>query len=284
MKFLYQRDFFKRSKILGIKDALLDNFYILDLIFYLRNKFVRKVKISTPNFNLTCNCLTRDELFRAKRWLTKEPETIEWINTFETGSIFFDIGANVGMFSIYAAKAIEKIQVLSFEPLSVNYAKLNENIMANRTTQIKAYPIALNDNNTLSDLAVPNLSIAASGSQFGSYLDYLGKKFTPSFMQGGVGFSLDFLVSQGFLPCPNYIKIDVDGNEGPIVYGLIALLKDERLKSILIELSLGESATEERNKTSREVIEMIESNGFVLSRKAIVGSDLTNQNYIYRRR
>ena len=49
---------------------------------------------------------------RMDRMLTKEPETIKWINNFETDSVFFDIGANIGIYSLYSAvvKAIPSMR------------------------------------------------------------------------------------------------------------------------------------------------------------------------------
>ncbi len=42
--------------------------------------------------------------YRADTFSSKEPETLAWIDNFSENSIFWDIGANVGLYSIYAAK------------------------------------------------------------------------------------------------------------------------------------------------------------------------------------
>ena len=42
--------------------------------------------------------------FRALTFSTKEPETLEWIDSIPDGSILWDIGANVGLYTCYAAK------------------------------------------------------------------------------------------------------------------------------------------------------------------------------------
>ena len=49
-------------------------------------------------------CPNRLNLYRAETYLTKEPEMIQWINTFDDKVTFLDVGANVGLYSIYAAK------------------------------------------------------------------------------------------------------------------------------------------------------------------------------------
>ena len=45
-------------------------------------------------------CPGRIPLFRAETFKTKEPETIEWIDSFKKNSVFWDIGANVGIYSL----------------------------------------------------------------------------------------------------------------------------------------------------------------------------------------
>ena len=42
--------------------------------------------------------------FRINTFSSKEPETLEWIDSIPEGSVLWDIGANVGLYSCYAAK------------------------------------------------------------------------------------------------------------------------------------------------------------------------------------
>jgi hypothetical protein len=44
---------------------------------------------------------------RAESLLRKEEDTIQWIDGFETGAVFWDVGANVGVYSLYAARRSE---------------------------------------------------------------------------------------------------------------------------------------------------------------------------------
>ena len=69
-------------------------------------------------------------LWRAQTLFEKEPITIKWIRSFEKNSIFYDVGANVGMYSIFAA-IVSKCNVYSFEPESNNFQVLMENILFN---------------------------------------------------------------------------------------------------------------------------------------------------------
>ena len=71
---------------------------------------------------------------RAKTLLTKEPETINWLNHMPEGSVLWDIGANIGTYSIYAAK--NNIRVIAVEPSFMNIEILNRNVISNRVQDL----------------------------------------------------------------------------------------------------------------------------------------------------
>ena len=52
------------------------------------------------------------------------------------GEIVVDIGANIGTFSIYAAKVCAASRVISFEPFAENYRLLNKNVEANQLRMV----------------------------------------------------------------------------------------------------------------------------------------------------
>lgn len=82
----------------------------------------RLVTARTDYGEIKFYCPNNLSLWRAETLLTKEPETIEWINSFGEGCVFWDIGANVGIYSMYAALKT-KANVLAFEPAASNYYK-----------------------------------------------------------------------------------------------------------------------------------------------------------------
>lgn len=64
-------------------------------------------------------------LWRAGTLFSKGRETIQWIRTSERNDMFYDIGANVGGYAIYASRRCRKI--FAFEPEAQNFAVLNRN-------------------------------------------------------------------------------------------------------------------------------------------------------------
>jgi len=219
--------------------------------------------------------------WRARTLLTKEPETIEWINTFSDKDVFWDIGANVGVYSLYAA--LRNIVVLSFEPSPSNYYLLSRNVEINKMdNRISALCIAFNDTTRLDSLYMANTELGGALSSFAEAIDWKGKPFTASFRQAMIGFSIDDFVRQFNPLFPNHIKIDVDGIENKIIKGAKHTLLDRRVKSILVELDSG------RENYCKEVMEAIEKAGmkFITKKHAPMfdnGQYSNGYNYIFMR-
>lgn len=197
--------------------------------------------------------------WRARTLLTKEPETIGWIDAFMKGKALWDIGANVGVYSLYAA--LKQISVLAFEPSPSNYYILCRNIEINKMgDRVSALCVAFNDKTVLDRLYMENTKPGGALSSFGETLDWRGNTFTPSFEQSMLGFSIDDFIERFNPPLPNYIKIDVDGIEDKIIKGAKKTLSDKRVESILVELDT-------ERKDYDEVVGMIEEAGLKIFKK-----------------
>jgi len=167
----------------------------------------------------------------------KEPCTLEWIATLGRDEVLFDVGANVGMYTIWAA-ATRGARVFAFEPESQNYALLNRNILLNNLPdRVKAFCIGLSDKEEFTDLHMAGMAAGGSCHAVGAALDYKHEPLTVGFQQGCVAYRLDDLVADGRLPVPNHIKIDVDGIEAKVIAGARATLKNAAVKSLLIEVN-----------------------------------------------
>ncbi len=187
---------------------------------------------------------------RANTYGTKEPETLEWIERyFEPEDVMYDVGANIGLYSLFAAKHLRgQCKVYAFEPEALNYARLSKNIYLNGlsgvvlpccvavTDRMCFDTFYLNPHN-FEKITGGRLVSGSSLHSFGATVDYRGKPFQPFHQQGSVGVSLDHLWQVWGLEFPNHIKIDVDGLEEKIIAGAGQTLKDRRLKSVLVEVS-----------------------------------------------
>ncbi len=177
---------------------------------------------------------------------TREPETLTWIEAFETPCRFWDVGANIGVFSLYAGLR-PGVEVCAFEPAAASYGALCRNIEANDLgARVRAYCVALSDRTQLGSL---NLSGTNAGSVFNAFAsteDCFGNEIEVVFRQGMVGFSVDDFRRLFRLPAPNYLKIDVDSTEERILAGASETLRDPDLRSVLIELEASDTARNHR--------------------------------------
>lgn len=161
--------------------------------------------------------------WRAKTLFTKEPVTIEWIDTFKPGEVFFDVGANVGGYSVWASKR-RGVKVYAFEPESGNYALLCRNFALNDVDGL-AYCCAINDENKMSAINLSSREVGGGCHTFDS------DKW--SIKQGCFGWELDDLIKT--IGQPDHIKIDVDGLEHRVIYGGETAITN--CKSVLIEIN-----------------------------------------------
>lgn len=186
--------------------------------------------------------------------LSKEPDTIAWIDRFGPHSVLWDIGANVGVFSLYAARRGHRVS--AFEPEAGNYHVLTRNIEINRLDDnIQAYSLAFSDKSSLDSLNMRWTLLGSSHHQFGELHTAKGA-FSPMFRQGCIGFSIDDFVEKFKPQLPDHIKIDVDGIELKIIRGGGKLLAGSKLKSLMIELQA------DQPHQCAEIREILEQNGF----------------------
>lgn len=174
-------------------------------------------------------------VWRVRSVREKEPCTLEWIETFERDEVMIDVGANVGMYTIWAA-ATRGARVYAFEPEAQNYALLNRNILMNGLSdRAIAYPLGLSDTSGLSQLHMNDLRIGGSCHSVGEAVNFKLQPTTAAFVQGCVVARLDDLIAEGQVPMPAHIKLDVDGFEHKVIAGALKTLEDKAVKSLLIE-------------------------------------------------
>ena len=167
---------------------------------------------------------------RLNRWRvdgfsTKEPETLEWIDSIPEGSVLWDIGANIGLYSCYAAKS-RKCRVYAFEPSVFNLELLARNIYINELLgEITIIPLPLSDSLRVSSLNMTNTEWGGALSTFGENYGDDGKVLQKIFAFSTLGISMDQVVRLLHIPLPSHIKIDVDGLEHLILAGGQSVLR-----------------------------------------------------------
>ena len=179
------------------------------------------------------------ELWRANSFATKEPDTIAWIQEFfEPGDIIYDVGANIGQYSLYAAKLLKsETTVFAFEPEALNYAKLNRNIVLNDLAgTVVPFCLGISDSTGIDRFYSKCFAPGAALHSIGRPVTQGEAAFEPQNEQGVMAVSIDDLIDRFGLPCPQHIKVDVDGIEKRIVAGMAGTLAKDSLHSVLIEV------------------------------------------------
>ncbi len=220
-------------KILQIVKTILPRINPFYLIFERRRNRIKKVLHNGHSFSfLTPNPLCS---YRAESFSTKEPDTLAWIDSFKQNSVFWDIGANVGLYSIYAAKT-RNCSVVSFEPSIFNLEILARNIFINNLNQnIQILPIALSNSIGIGTLNMSSTNIGGALSSYNQFYGSDGKKLNIVFKFSTLSMTMDSVIKELNLPYPKYVKIDVDGIEHLILEGGEAVLKNA--DELLIEFS-----------------------------------------------
>ena len=218
--------------------------------------FEKKVSFFTPNY------ITN---FQVDEFFTKEPETLQWIDEFRTEDkiIFWDVGANIGIYSIYAALKHSNIEVVSFEPSTSNLRILSRNISINgleKRIKINQFPLSNVENKYLMFKEEKFIEGVASHT-WGEDFNFEGKSFTSANNYKIYGTTINYLLDNKILAIPNYIKIDVDGIEHLILKGASKFLSNSHIRSLSIELN------ENFKEQVETVLRIMKENNFNLKYK-----------------
>jgi FkbM family methyltransferase len=197
--------------------------------------------------------------WRARTFSSKEPETLEWIDTISEGAVLWDVGANIGLYSIYAAKK-RRCRVFAFEPSVFNLELLARNTFVNDLSkQICIVPLPLNDYLGASQMHMTTTELGGALSTFDRNFGWNGEVIRQVFEFQTIGLSMDDVVHQLAIPAPDYIKMDVDGLEHFILMGGREVLSN--IKGILIEVN------DDFYEQAGRCRELLEQSGLILLEK-----------------
>jgi len=162
---------------------------------------------------------------RGKRWIVGAGEHGCWLGSYEyqkqrlfertikPGAIVFDIGANVGFYSLLASTLVgDEGHVFAFEPVPANIFFIKEHLRLNQVANVTVIEQAVSDASGVASFADGASSCTGRLAVEGHYQVRT--------------VSLDELVFGGKMPAPDYMKIDVEGAEMLVLSGARALLQE----------------------------------------------------------
>lgn len=163
--------------------------------------------------------------------LSFEQDELDLVRQFVcSGDIFFDVGANIGIYSLLASNLVgEKGEVHAFEPLASAYQSLKENVELNRARNVRVNPVAVGDKAGEMDLYV-NAQTALTGLGRTNRGILLGIQKVPVW-------TLDDYVALNGIRTIDFLKIDVEGFEGQVLRGAARLIANSPNLIIMSELA-----------------------------------------------
>jgi FkbM family methyltransferase len=198
-----------------------------------------------------------------RRWRAnachREPFTVAWLESeIAPGDVVYDVGANVGVFSLIGATLVgDGGVVVAFEPGYASYARLCDNIALNQlSSRIVPVPIALSSASGLQAFTYRSQEPGQSRHEFAAAVwrpdgAANGKHYT----QPMVSVTLDEAVAHLRLPAPNLVKLDVDGAELHVLRGGHQMLTSDTCRSVFVEID---------DELTNDVVALLESYGFSL--------------------
>lgn len=200
--------------------------------YKIQSDFDQKIKI-----NLNLNDWIQKQIFYFGRYEIEKNETLFWQNIVKTGDIVFDVGANIGYYTMQTAARIgSNGRVYAFEPVSITYKKLIDNINLNNFKNIITENVAVSDTPGEIELYVADENSTGSSS-IAMHVNFAGVKEKVKTIV------LDEYIKDNHIPKLDLVKIDVEGCEPMVINGLkntmneykpIILVEvlDERLNTI----------------------------------------------------
>ncbi len=148
-----------------------------------------------------------------------EPEQAEaMLRELKEGDVFFDIGANVGYYSILASKIVGKTgTVIACEPVIRNLAFLQQHVVLNKAENVRILAFACSDENGTARFSLgPNSAMGQLVAGGGSQADILVPAITLATITEELGL------------LPDVLKIDVEGAELGVLQGGIEILNRKK--------------------------------------------------------
>lgn len=217
--------------------------------------------------------------FRAESFLTKEPTTLEWLQTLEADSLLIDIGANIGVYAVPASLFHVK-KVIAVEPEIKNYNMLLSNLSANNISPQKceALPLAVSTRfkNQFTKLYLTKDEVGASCHQVGRNQDFKLRALDGERQYRNIFCtSLAQIVEQASIEHegPIHIKVDVDGIESDVCQSLFDDGIISKVSSLQIELN---DSIDEHH----ELIELLACVGFYFDDRQVQRARRQSGNFI----
>ncbi len=184
-----------------------------------------------------------------------EIEELEYIlNWLKEDAVFFDVGANTGLFSLLAAAKSSKIQVHAFDPIKLNTTLLQTSIEINSLLNITVNQTCVGDYDGVVEFSVSSDSAYSSIKDSGRKSEL--KKLNLPIVR------LDTYIKNNLVKKIDFIKIDVEGAEKLVLEGFLNTLNDANSRPKLMMIELYDINLSAFKTSVSEIVDIVLSTGY----------------------
>jgi len=170
------------------------------------------------------------------------------------GDTIFDVGANIGYFSLLFASLCPHGSVHSFEPVPLNFHLLCMNRLLNGFSNLRPNQDAVGEVEGQVDFVI------SADSAFSSLIDTSRKQVVERAVVDMT--TLDAYCERHKVARIDLLKVDVEGAEARVLAGAAQLLKDSTRRPRTIMLELFEPMLERHGSSIQNVLDQMHTNGY----------------------
>lgn len=206
----------------GIHDRLSRSYWRLKL----NSTGTVRITISGIDSVFLIDTKSEYQRFAESELMGERPVLKDFLDNIAEGDIVYDIGANVGTYTCFAAALTKDKETVAFEPVKSNRQRLRDNLSVNdRGARIEG--LALSD--TVDKVALSGDETQGAGNMAIQTNTDKANVHTASS-------TIDILTADGDLPSPDIIKLDVEGHEMRVLEGAEQTLESDSCRVIYCEV------------------------------------------------
>jgi FkbM family methyltransferase len=243
---------FKRYVYNGRVKTLVQRYGFEMTLARLYTSFLRYTSAATLTYAIDSQSASFYQSEFLPKELPERPVVKDLLESLRSSDVFFDLGANHGIYTCLAGRKLDSGLVVSFEPNPQTCAELRRNIALNQLTdRVTTFQVAVADESGEADFII---DMDSTGSSLAKSRSASG---TESVQVDVV--TLDSFVDIESLPAPHVIKIDVEGAEFQALRGMRTLLQKQ---CRLLYCEVHNSAVTDYNANSTDVEDILRKFGF----------------------
>lgn len=203
--------------------------YLYETVYY---SIIDSYTLSIGNTGVTFTAPNQTVFRRNKRrFETERGEISDLLEEINKNDVFFDIGANAGLYTLFVGRQYPSVDVTAFEPYPPNVRLLKRDIERNNLRNVDVWEVALSDSEGTIEFSQPEKEDAGYGSSsIRSDTNNSDPAVEVATRSG------DELISHGEVPAPNIVKIDVEGAEPLVIDGMENALAQPECRLVYCEV------------------------------------------------